>query len=132
MQWFYCCCCCWCRLTAGKAEAGLAAADVLAAWWWLEEKRCVVAGRVVKTAAVCRSVDSATLTVDSQGTRESRYVVLTFFTCAEATDDGLKCFVGVSVKISGLAGLGCWSSTTSKEVGCPLSCFCPLVATWLC
>ena len=23
----------WCQLSAGEAEAGLAAADVLAAWW---------------------------------------------------------------------------------------------------
>ena len=37
VQWFYCC---WCQLTAGKAEAGLAATDVLAAWWWLEEAAC--------------------------------------------------------------------------------------------
>ena len=39
---------------------------------------------------------------------------------AEATDGGLKCFVGVSVKVSSLEGPGCWSSTTTKEVGCPL------------
>ena len=30
-------------------------------------------------------------------------------------------------------GLACWSSTTRKEVGCPLDCYCcALVATWLC
>ena len=39
---------------------------------------------------------------------------------AEATEGGLNCFAGVSVKVSGLEGLACWSSTTRKEVSCPL------------
>ena len=39
---------------------------------------------------------------------------------AEATGSGLKCFVGVSVKVSSLEGPTCWSSTTMKEVSCPL------------
>ena len=63
VQWFYCC---WCQLTAGKAEAGLAATDVLAAWWWLEERLHVGVGRVVKTTVVCQTVGSSSLTVDSQ------------------------------------------------------------------
>ena len=46
---------------------------------------------------------------------------------AEALDSGLKCFDRVSVKVISLGGLGCWSSTTTKEVSC-----CPLGATWLC
>ena len=36
---------------------------------------------------------------------------------AEATDGELKCFIRVSVKVSGLEGPGCWSLTTTKEVG---------------
>ena len=32
----------------------------------------------------------------------------------ELTDGGLKCFFGVNVKVSGLKGSACWSSTTSK------------------
>ena len=55
----------WCQLTAEEAEAGLVAVDVHAAWWWLEERRRVVS-RVVKTAAVCQSVCSSSLTVDCQ------------------------------------------------------------------
>ena len=40
---------------------------------------------------------------------------------AEATDGGLRCFIGA-----------CWSSTTRKEVGCPQDCCCcHLLATWL-
>ena len=35
---------------------------------------------------------------------------------AEATEGGLKCFVGVSVKVSGLEGLACWSSTTRRKL----------------
>ena len=35
---------------------------------------------------------------------------------AEVTDGGFKCFIGVSVKVSSLEGLACWSSTTTKEV----------------
>ena len=50
---------------------------------------------------------------------------------AEATDSGLTCFVGVSVKVSGVEGPGC-SSTTTKKVGCPLGCCCSVIATWLC
>ena len=38
----------------------------------------------------------------------------------EPTDGGLKCFVTVCVKVSGLEGPGCWLSTTTKEVSCPL------------
>ena len=34
---------------------------------------------------------------------------------AEATDGGWMCFVGVTVKVSGLQGPACWSSTTTKE-----------------
>ena len=34
----------WCKLTAGEAETGLAAADVLAAQWWLEERWSVGEG----------------------------------------------------------------------------------------
>ena len=48
---------------------------------------------------------------------------------AEVTDGGLKCFIVVSVKVRGLEGLGCWSSTTIEEVGCPLGRCCPLAAT---
>ena len=44
---------------------------------------------------------------------------------AEATDGGLKCFFGVCVKVNGPKDPVCWSSTTMKEVGCPLG------ATWL-
>ena len=52
---------------------------------------------------------------------------------AEATDGGLKCFVGVNENVSGLEGSPCWLSTTKKEVGCPLDCCCCLLlATWLC
>ena len=51
---------------------------------------------------------------------------------AEATYGGLKYFVGVTVKVSGLESPGSWLSTTMKEVSCPLGCCCPLVATWLC
>ena len=51
---------------------------------------------------------------------------------AKATDGGLKCLIRVSVKVSGLEGPACWSSTTTKEVGCPLGCCCTLGATWLC
>ena len=52
VQWFYCCTCmvsadCW------DAEAGLAAAGVLAAWWWLGERQHVVVFQVVKMAAMC-------------------------------------------------------------------------------
>ena len=43
---------------------------------------------------------------------------------AEATDGGLNCFVRASVKVSGLKGPACWSSTARKEVGCPLGCYC--------
>ena len=50
----------------------------------------------------------------------------------EATDGLLKCFVGVSVTVNSLEGRACWSSTTTKEVGCPLGCCCPLVACWPC
>ena len=39
---------------------------------------------------------------------------------AQATDDRLKCFVRVSVKVSVLEGLGCWLSKTMKEISCPL------------
>ena len=38
---------------------------------------------------------------------------------AEATDGGLKSFIGVTVKVSGLEDPACWSSMTTKEVGCP-------------
>ena len=47
---------------------------------------------------------------------------------AEATDSGFKCFVRVSVKASGLEGPACWLSLTTKKVGCPLGCCCPLVS----
>ena len=50
---------------------------------------------------------------------------------AEATDGGLNCFVVVSMKVSGIEGPACWSSTTTKEVSCPLSCCCALGAPWL-
>ena len=33
---------------------------------------------------------------------------------ADATNNGLKCFVGINVKVSGLEGPACWSSTTRK------------------
>ena len=58
----------WCRLTAEETEAVLAEADVLAAQWWLEKRRCtcVVTGQVVKATAVCQSVGSSSLTVNSQ------------------------------------------------------------------
>ena len=52
---------------------------------------------------------------------------------AEATDGGMKCFVSINVKVSGLEGPACWSAMTRKEVGCPLDCCCcPLLATWFC
>ena len=51
---------------------------------------------------------------------------------AEANVGAVKCFVRVSVKVSTLDGPGCWLSTTTKEVGCPLGCCCPLVVTWIC
>ena len=54
----------WCELTDGEAEAALAPADVLVAWWWLEDR--LHAGQVVKTVAVCRSVGTSSLIVDSQ------------------------------------------------------------------
>ena len=50
----------------------------------------------------------------------------------EATNNGLKCFVGFNVKVNGLEGPTCWSSTITKEPGCPLGCCCTLGATWLC
>ena len=40
-------------MTAGKAKAGLAIADVLPAQWWLDERRPVDVGHLVKTVAVC-------------------------------------------------------------------------------
>ena len=45
LKWFFCGG--WCWLT------GLVAANVLAVPQWLEERQLVVAGRVVKMAAVC-------------------------------------------------------------------------------
>ena len=51
---------------------------------------------------------------------------------AEETDCGLKCLVGVSVKVSGLEGPSFWLPTTTKKVGCHLGCCCPLGATWHC
>ena len=52
---------------------------------------------------------------------------------AEASDEGLKCFIGVNVNISGLEGPVCRLSTTTNEVDCPLDCCCcPLLVTWLC
>ena len=59
--------------------------------------------------------------------------MLTFLPVAEKTDLGLKCFVGLIVKVSGLKGQACWSSITMKEVSCPLDCCCcPLVVAWIC
>ena len=55
----------WCQLTAEEAEAGLAA-DVPAAQWCLEDRQHVGAGRMVKTAGVCRTFGCSTLTADSQ------------------------------------------------------------------
>ena len=49
----------WGRLTAGEAEAGLVAADVLAVWRWFEERRHVDASYLVKTVAVCQSPGSS-------------------------------------------------------------------------
>ena len=46
-----------------------------------------------------------------------------------AIDVGFKCFVEVSVKVSGLEAPACWSSTTTEEVGCLLGCCCALGAT---
>ena len=52
---------------------------------------------------------------------------------ADAIDGGLNYFVKVNMKVSGLEGPACWSSTTGKEVSCPLDCCCcSLFATWLC
>ena len=51
---------------------------------------------------------------------------------AEATDSGLNCFAGVSVKVNELEHPASWLSTTRKEVGCPLGCYSPLGATWHC
>ena len=49
----------WSRLTAEEAEAGLLVADVLAVkGWWLEERQLVLACRLVKTDALCQSVES--------------------------------------------------------------------------
>ena len=45
-----------------EAEAGLVAADVLTMRWWLEERQLVVVGQ-----AVCQSIGSSSLTVDSEG-----------------------------------------------------------------
>ena len=73
-------------------------------------------------AVLCQSAESSLQIEDFQ-----KYVVLPV---AEVTGVGLKCFVSAYVKVSGPA---CWSSTTRKEVGCPLVfCCCPLVTTWLC
>ena len=58
---------------------------------------------------------------------------LTILLLAEVTDGRLmlrRGFVGVSVKVSGLEGPAYCSSTTRKEVGCPLGCCCPMVAIW--
>ena len=41
------------------SETGLVDADVLAVRWWLEERRVIVAGQLVKTAVMCRSVGSS-------------------------------------------------------------------------
>ena len=49
---------------------------------------------------------------------------------AEATN-GFMCFIGVNVKVIGLEGPACWSSTTTKEIGCPLGFCCPLGSAWL-
>ena len=51
-----------------------------------------------------------------------------FSPVAEATDGGLKCFLGINVNVSGLEGPACWLSMTRKEVGCPHDCY-TLVAT---
>ena len=48
---------------------------------------------------------------------------------AEATDGGLKCLARFSMKISGPKGPACWSSITTKEIGCTLGFCCPLGAT---
>ena len=43
------------------------AADVLVVRpWWSEERQLVVVCQLVKTAAVCKSVDSSSLTEDSE------------------------------------------------------------------
>ena len=41
---------------------------------------------------------------------------------AEATECGSNSFVGVNVKVHGLKVPACLSSTTRKELGCPLDC----------
>ena len=40
-------------MTAGEAEAGLAAVDIYAAWWLFEERQHVDADHLVKADAVC-------------------------------------------------------------------------------
>ena len=92
----------WCWLTAEEAEAALGAAAVFAVrQWWLEERQLVVA---------CQLVGENSCGVSFCWLQRS---------VAEATDEGLKCFIGFNVNISGLEGPACSLSRSSKEVSCP-------------
>ena len=60
-----------------ETEVGLVAADVLAVQqWWLEQRRLVVACRLVKMATLCQSVGG------SSQIEDFRHVELTFFACS--------------------------------------------------
>ena len=63
--------------------------------------------RMVKMAVACQSAGSSGLRVCLQ-----RSLKVLMCCVTEATDRGLKCFVGVKVNKSGLESPACWSSTT--------------------
>ena len=108
----------WRWLNLEEAEVGLLAADVVAVRrWWLEERWLVLVCRLVKMAAACQSAGSSALRVCFQRSLKFLICCVGFLSpVAEASDGGLKCFIGVKVNTSGLEGPACWSSTTMKEV----------------
>ena len=84
----------WHQLTVKEAEAGMVAADVLAVWR-LEERLLLIACRLVKLAVVCQTVGSLSQTKDLESLRVP--ISCVDFPVVEATDGGLKCFIGVMI-----------------------------------
>ena len=82
----------------------------------------MLACRLVKTAVECLSAGNS-----SQIEGFQRNLCSLSLPVAEATDGGLKCFVGVNVKLSGLKGPAFWTPMTKKEASCHRVCCCCLL-----
>ena len=79
------------------------AADILAVRpWWLEERRLMQACRLVKMAAECLSAGNSSQTEDAKKLESPAMLCWLSSPVAKVTDGGLKCFVCVNVKVSGL------------------------------